>query len=410
MGHYHDILGIAENSSPLEIKAAYRRLAKRYHPDINSSANASQKFIEINEAYEVLLSESSSPHHSSDNSAYTTQNEYYEFLELLRKQAKEKARIRYEAYLKKQERYRESGIQDISLLLKYTGRILEPVAGLLLIAIPVIISFAENSVQPFLYLFFIWFIGVVLIFDTYSKRKNYFKLGKFYYSFKKILSIYKNTNSPSGENCFYCSGHKADSQPYIINLLKVNNIKLNNIGPLQHMAGYNRNNVEIKIPRSQKAFIIHSITTLIKLISIFTCLLFFPTDSIIWRFVFGAFTGFVVSSLLLAVTGTHSKNAYLLSYGILIKFFIWLIFITLCSQFNFKHFNITTIAYFKFAFVMMIFIDSILEQLIKIPGAQMFKPVLKRYSIIGDYFKHNYQFYLEVPLWTTIYPLIKWIF
>jgi len=47
-------LGISENSTADEIKKAYRKLARKYHPDINKEASAVEKFKEINAAYEVL--------------------------------------------------------------------------------------------------------------------------------------------------------------------------------------------------------------------------------------------------------------------------------------------------------------------------------------------------------------------
>ena len=51
---YYKILDIARDASADEIKQAYRRLARKYHPDINKNANAEQKFKELGEAYEVL--------------------------------------------------------------------------------------------------------------------------------------------------------------------------------------------------------------------------------------------------------------------------------------------------------------------------------------------------------------------
>ena len=50
----YDTLGVNENSTPSEIKKAYRKLAKQYHPDMNKDAGAEDKFKEINAAYEVL--------------------------------------------------------------------------------------------------------------------------------------------------------------------------------------------------------------------------------------------------------------------------------------------------------------------------------------------------------------------
>ena len=51
---YYSILNISNNSTKEEIIKSFRELAKKYHPDKNSSPNASEKFREIFEAYEIL--------------------------------------------------------------------------------------------------------------------------------------------------------------------------------------------------------------------------------------------------------------------------------------------------------------------------------------------------------------------
>lgn len=51
---YYSILGVEKGAGEDEIKSAYRRLAKKYHPDLNKTEEAAGKFKEINEAYEVL--------------------------------------------------------------------------------------------------------------------------------------------------------------------------------------------------------------------------------------------------------------------------------------------------------------------------------------------------------------------
>ncbi len=52
---YYQILGVPKDADEKAIKAAYRKLARKYHPDVaENKAEAAAKFKEINEAYEVL--------------------------------------------------------------------------------------------------------------------------------------------------------------------------------------------------------------------------------------------------------------------------------------------------------------------------------------------------------------------
>lgn len=51
---YYKILGVEREAKPEEIRKAYRKLAKEYHPDVNKAPGAEAKYQEINEAYEVL--------------------------------------------------------------------------------------------------------------------------------------------------------------------------------------------------------------------------------------------------------------------------------------------------------------------------------------------------------------------
>ena len=51
---YYETLGVKRDATEAEIKSAFRKLARKYHPDVNKTKEAEVKFKEINEAYEVL--------------------------------------------------------------------------------------------------------------------------------------------------------------------------------------------------------------------------------------------------------------------------------------------------------------------------------------------------------------------
>lgn len=55
MADYYEILGVDKNAEKDEIKGAFRKLARQYHPDVNKAADAEEKFKELGKAYETLM-------------------------------------------------------------------------------------------------------------------------------------------------------------------------------------------------------------------------------------------------------------------------------------------------------------------------------------------------------------------
>jgi curved DNA-binding protein len=51
---YYAVMGVPRSASDAEIKTAYRKLARKYHPDLNKEADAEKHFKEVGEAYQVL--------------------------------------------------------------------------------------------------------------------------------------------------------------------------------------------------------------------------------------------------------------------------------------------------------------------------------------------------------------------
>lgn len=67
MNNPYNVLGVAPGSTQEDIKSAYRKLAKEWHPDINKSAEADLKFKEITAAYESLKNKTRFTHNTSAN-------------------------------------------------------------------------------------------------------------------------------------------------------------------------------------------------------------------------------------------------------------------------------------------------------------------------------------------------------
>src|SRR5699024_373169 len=74
-----DILEVDYNADKYAIKLAYRKMAKKYHPDINKSENATEKFQEINNAYDFLSDENIKRYNRIENKTKTRENAH-EFL------------------------------------------------------------------------------------------------------------------------------------------------------------------------------------------------------------------------------------------------------------------------------------------------------------------------------------------
>lgn len=73
---YYEVLGISKSASKDEIKKAYRKLSKKYHPDINKEPDAAEKFKEVKEAYETLSDDQKRAHY--DQFGHTDPNQGFD--------------------------------------------------------------------------------------------------------------------------------------------------------------------------------------------------------------------------------------------------------------------------------------------------------------------------------------------
>ena len=88
--NYYEILGLPINSSIEVIKKAYRKKARLYHPDLNHSPDAKDKFIAITEAYDFLL--------ANQEKIKTDNKEYQQAMDDWRKYRQDRSRKRATAY------------------------------------------------------------------------------------------------------------------------------------------------------------------------------------------------------------------------------------------------------------------------------------------------------------------------
>ena len=100
MDQYYHKLGLTPGASKQEIKKVYRKLVKKYHPDVNKSLEASGRFIEIHEAYHALTGKQVSAPIHNDNSSWHDYDEEYEM------------RRKVWEYVKQQKQEREQNTQD----------------------------------------------------------------------------------------------------------------------------------------------------------------------------------------------------------------------------------------------------------------------------------------------------------
>ena len=136
---YYDILGLNTSATPAEVRKSYRNLAMRLHPDKNTSNQAKEQFIEITNAYEILIGKKEAPilieknvsrskTKSNEDRVKEAQKRYYD--------QQEKERIENEKYYK-------------SLFIGYKWKIikLSSVIGLILAVLIVIDLFLPRHLQ-----------------------------------------------------------------------------------------------------------------------------------------------------------------------------------------------------------------------------------------------------------------------
>jgi len=106
---YFEILGVSQNASEEEIRKAYRKKAKEFHPDLNKSPDANQQFLLIQKAYEVLINKSNTPSGATvSGNPMTSYEAYMRWKHQQEEKNHREAQARHEDFLQNRARFRKS--------------------------------------------------------------------------------------------------------------------------------------------------------------------------------------------------------------------------------------------------------------------------------------------------------------
>jgi hypothetical protein len=409
---YFKILGLKEGVDEKTLKKAYRNLALKHHPDVSKRPDADRKFKEICEAYEIILSRIRLETVVNVKGTFEEDLDikyYEEVIREARRKAAERARMKYEK-IKEEKEFFENN--DFFTLFRYIGNYLALPLSIAMILVPVYLAITESFIVIFASMFF-WIIGFFILSHIYTKRKTWFRPGKIHTTWKDIINFFKvEKRENATENCFYSSGKKANSSPFKYSLLKVRNISMSNKGTLSHQVNYTRKYKEIVIPRSSKAYLIHFLLSFIKPISFILLILILPVPSIIWRFILSGFFVIAGSNIIFFLSKTKSKTSFLFNPFLMIKIIIWLIVIISQTTYYPGFVVYTTPISYFLVFAMLFFLDSILDLIFRLfPFYKyLYLPIPKQPEILKTLFESGYQNYLDIPLWSNLYPFLRWLF
>lgn len=213
---YYQILGIDRSANNNEINKAFRILAKKYHPDINKSSDASNKFIELYEAYEILKDQekrkeydrliyrnyakknSSDRNENTDATRTTNENETYKNYQTWADKANQRGKyyseINYKEVLK--QSFRDVGDVLLEIIITCILRVLTGVLLFASIGIPLTLLFysSDNLRNVNLVIALIWagfFIFSLYWFNRSNENKSSnTRLGIIFWTLVVALSLY----------------------------------------------------------------------------------------------------------------------------------------------------------------------------------------------------------------------------
>jgi len=399
--NYYHVLGLSPEATRKQIKSAYRKLALQYHPDRNHSKGAARKFQEITEAYDNLLSHPDIG--SRDDTAFDQMAD--ELYRRERERMKERARAQQEKRRHQDEYFNKPEWHDPLLILRYAANGAILLFAVSAVVVPVLLAiFGDPGSLAGTAIFML--MGVFLLIYIYQKRKHWFRLGRLNITMKDVVRFFTLVpGKPTGDRCFYC-------KPYKIELLKTMDIKVQTFGALDHSVRYKNKVTRVVIPRSTRATYFHRWSSLVKCVVIVAFLVFFPVKSILWRFLAGLFSAWIVSVSMLKLAKVKSKGGYLLTPVLILKILVWLVCLGLISELG-PGFDIQLSGYvYLVVGGLLFFLDMVFDLLFGfLPFyPKMFRPVIRQGAVLETLYKEGFQNNQELPFYSVLFPLFRWLF
>ena len=168
----YQILDLPPGASTEEIKRAYRKQAKAFHPDVNSSADALVQFLLVSQAYQLL---SNSYYYSSGWVFYQQQTYYACRQETPQEKAARFAKMQYEEFKRNNELFKQSSWYMPFKIITYLVCLMGALIAVGFMLAPFLMMF-ENQIMA-LYMFPVIFVGIAAmssVFKLTNEVSQYF--------------------------------------------------------------------------------------------------------------------------------------------------------------------------------------------------------------------------------------------
>lgn len=175
--NYYDLLGIPKAATKEQIRKAYRKKAKEFHPDVNGPFNSHMHFLLLKQAYETLMD--ANMRHLYDMALISNSEQlltYAQWKEIERRKIQELEASAHEAFLKRRAQFQQSAYFKPAKIMLYVAPVISYLFALLILLVCFWIVWEYHFIFLFLFLPFIS-LSVFLFLATpkwIEEKKRYF--------------------------------------------------------------------------------------------------------------------------------------------------------------------------------------------------------------------------------------------